>query len=165
MNNNKIGVIGLGYVGLTFSISLAKKNFEVYGYEIDNNTFNTISKGKAQFYEENINNDLKKTLKNKKIKLFQNLKNIGECNVIFITVGTPIKKTKKVNLKKLFNLINNLKDKLEENTIVALRSTVKLGTTKKIEKILNKNKKINLAMCPERTAEGSALKEIHFHLK
>ena len=161
MNNNKIGVIGLGYVGLTFSISLAKKNFEVYGYEIDNNTFNTISKGKAQFYEENINNDLKKTLKNKKIKLFQNLKNIGECNVIFITVGTPIKETKKVNLKKLFNLINNLKDKLEENTIVALRSTVKLGTTKKIEKILNKNKKINLAMCPERTAEGSALKEIH----
>ena len=85
MNNNKIGVIGLGYVGLTFSISLAKKNFEVYGYEIDNNTFNTISKGKAQFYEENINNDLKKTLKNKKIKLFQNLKNIGDCNVIFIT--------------------------------------------------------------------------------
>ena len=132
----------------------AKKNFEVYGYEIDNNTFNTISKGKAQFYEENINNDLKKTLKNKKIKLFQNLKNIGECNVIFITVGTPIKETKKVNLKKLFNLINNLKDKLEENTIVALRSTVKLGTTKKIKKIFNKNKKINLEMCPD-TAEGS----------
>ena len=65
MKNNTIGVIGLGYVGLTFSISLAKKGFEVYGYEINPKTFNSLSKGKAQFYEENIDKDLRETLKKK----------------------------------------------------------------------------------------------------
>jgi len=162
MKSTKIGVVGLGYVGLTFAISLAKRGFKVNGYENNLNTFKLLSSGKAQFYEENIDKDLKKILKNKKLKIFKNLDNIKDCNLVFITVGTPIGENKKVNLDQLFKLVKLLKNKLSNNTIVALRSTVKLGTTDKIEKILNDKNKIYLAMCPERTAEGSALKEIHF---
>ena len=54
MKSTKIGVVGLGYVGLTFAISLAKRGFKVNGYENNLNTFKLLSSGKAQFYEENI---------------------------------------------------------------------------------------------------------------
>ena len=98
MKSTKIGVVGLGYVGLTFAISLAKRGFKVNGYENNLNTFKLLSSGKAQFYEENIDKDLKKILKNKKLKIFKNLDNIKDCNLVFITVGTPIGENKKVNL-------------------------------------------------------------------
>lgn len=162
MENNKIAIIGLGYVGLTFAITLAKVGFEVLGVENDNKIFKSMINGKAQFYEENIDKFLIQMLRNKRLKIENNLDNIKKYKIIFITLGTPIDNNKKINLKNLFNLVNDLKDRLSNRSILVLRSTVKIGTTKKIEDILNKNKKIFVAMCPERTAEGSALKEIHY---
>ncbi len=162
MKNNKIAVIGLGYVGLTFAISLAKVGFEVLGVENNEKNFKSINKGKAQFYEENIDKFLVKMQKSKRLKIQNNLKNIENYKIVFITIGTPVDNNKKINLKNLFNLIDELRHKLSSGSIVVLRSTVKIGTTKKIENILNKDKKIFLAMCPERTTEGSALKEIHY---
>ena len=67
MKKNKIAVIGLGYVGLTFAISLAKVGFEVLGIENNEKIFKSMIKGKAQFYEENISvkaTILKKTFPN-----------------------------------------------------------------------------------------------------
>ena len=162
MANNKIAVIGLGYVGLTFAITLAKVGFEVLGIENDSEIFKSMIKGKAQFYEENIDKFLLKMQKNKRLKIENNLNNIKKCKIVFITLGTPVNNNKKINLINLFNLIDDLKSRLNNNSILVLRSTVKIGTTKIIEDILNKNKKIFLAMCPERTTEGSALKEIHY---
>ena len=71
MKINNIGIIGLGYVGLTFSIALAKKGFKVFGYEKNNKIFESLNKGKAQFYEENIDRYLKKTLKSKNLKFLK----------------------------------------------------------------------------------------------
>ena len=141
MKNNRIAVIGLGYVGLTFAISLAKVGFEVLGIENNEKIFKSMLKGKAQFYEENIDKFLIKTQKNKRLKIENNLDNIKKCKTIFITLGTPVNNNNKINLKNLFNLVNELKNKLNNKSIVVLRSTVKIGTTKKIEDTLNKNKK------------------------
>ena len=161
MKDNKIAVIGLGYVGLTFAITLAKVGFKVLGIENDNKIFKSMIKN-AQFYEENIDKFLNKMLISKHLKIENNLDNIKKYKIIFITLGTPINEKRKINLQNLFKLANKLKNKLSNKSILVLRSTVKIGTTKKIENIVNKNKKIFLAMCPERTAEGSALKEIHY---
>ena len=163
MKNNKVAVIGLGYVGLTFAITLAKVGFKVLGIENNERVFKSISKGKAQFYEEKIDKYLKDSLTRNKLNIQNNLNGINNCKIVFITIGTPINEKKKINLNNLFDLIKVLKNKLKNDTILVLRSTVKIGTTEKIQKILNtKKKRIFLAMCPERTAEGSALKEIHY---
>ena len=69
MENKKIAVIGLGYVGLTFAITLAKVGFKVLGIENNDKIFKSMIKGKAQFYEENIDQFLIKMQKNK--ALFQ----------------------------------------------------------------------------------------------
>ena len=52
MENNKIAVIGLGYVGLTFAITLAKVGFEVLGVENDNKIFKSMIKGKHNFMKK-----------------------------------------------------------------------------------------------------------------
>ena len=83
MKNNRIAVIGLGYVGLTFAISLAKVGFEVLGIENNEKIFKSMLKGKAQFYEENIDKFLIKTQKNKRLKIENNLNNIKKCKIIF----------------------------------------------------------------------------------
>lgn len=162
MNNKKIAVIGLGYVGLTFAISLAKVGFQVLGVENNEKVYKPMIKGKAQFYEENIDKFLLQMQTKKRLQIQNNLENLENYKIIFITLGTPVDNKKNINLKNLFNLIHELKNKLSSKSIVVLRSTVKIGTTDKIENILNRDKKIFLAMCPERTAEGSALKEIHY---
>ena len=162
MKKDKIAVIGLGYVGLTFAISLAKVGFEVLGVENNEKNFKSIIRGKAQFYEENIDKFLVKMQRNGNLKIQNNLENIEKYNIIFITIGTPVDDNKNINLNNLFRLIDDLKNKLINKSILVLRSTVKIGTTQKIKDKLNKNKKIFLAMCPERTTEGSALKEIHY---
>ena len=133
MKDNKIAVIGLGYVGLTFAITLAKVGFKVLGIENDNKIFKSMIKGNAQFYEENIDKFLNKMLISKHLKIENNLDNIKKYKIIFITLGTPINEKRKINLQNLFKLANKLKNKLSNKSILVLRSTVKIGTTKKLK--------------------------------
>ena len=159
---NNIAIIGLGYVGLTLAISLAKAGFRVLGVERNKNNVKSLLNGKAHFYEENLDKDLKKILNTGKLKISSSLEYAKDYQIIFITIGTPINKNRKVELQNLFQICKKLNKILRDKSIVALRSTVMLNTCLKIEKILNKkNKLIYVASCPERTVEGSALKEIH----
>ena len=141
MKNNKIAVIGLGYVGLTFAISLAKVGFEVLGVENNEKNFKSINKGKAQFYEENIDKFLVKMQKSKRLKIQNNLKNIENYKIVFITIGTPVDNNKKIKLKNLFNLIDELRHKLSSGSIVVLRSFQKMPPALYIEDQMNFKKK------------------------
>ena len=104
MEKNKIAVIGLGYVGLTFAISLAKVGFKVLGIENNEKNFKSMVKGKAQFYEENIDKFLVKMQKNKRLKIQSDLKDIHKFKIIFITLKSPIVNNKNINLKNLYFL-------------------------------------------------------------
>lgn len=163
MTNQKknIGVLGLGYVGLTLSITLAKSKFNVVGIENNKKILKKLKKGNAHFYEENIDIDFQRVLKKKKIILSEKISDLKNCDVIFITLGTPIDENKKVLLQNLFTTSKKLSKVIKKNCVVGLRSTVRLFTSKKIFNILNKYRPVHLAMCPERTIEGSALKEIY----
>ena len=79
-----------------------------------------------------------------------------------ITVGTPLKKNKKTNIEMISNVCSEIRDVLKSNSLVILRSTVEIGSTKHIcQKILNRaNVKYDIAFCPERTLEGKAMNEL-----
>ena len=113
MKKNKIAVIGLGYVGLTFAISLARVGFEVLGIEDNEKIFKPMVKGKAQFYEENIDKFLIKMQQSGKLKIQNNLENIEKYNIIFITIGTPVDDNKN-------NIIINRSSNRNKNNIIFL---------------------------------------------
>jgi UDP-N-acetyl-D-galactosamine dehydrogenase len=120
----KIGVIGLGYVGLPLSIAFAEK-YQVVGYDINAERVSELKNGidktreieTAQF-ETNI-----------PIQFTTHLKVLSVCNVFIITVPTPIDKEKQPDLSFLINASKGIGSILKKGDIVIYESTVYPGCT------------------------------------
>lgn len=163
-NQNSICIIGLGFVGLTLSIILAKKGFVVHGVEKNKEILSSLRKKKSYFFEPQINNKLKKIIRDKKFFYHNKIPNINNVNTYIITVGTPLNSNGKLITKYIDAAVLEIAKFVKNDDCIILRSTVKVGTTRKIVKKLNKitNKKIKFAFCPERAIEGAALKELNY---
>jgi len=161
MKNKKICVVGLGYVGLTLSVVLAEKFFKVYGVEVNKSVVDQLNNYNPHFLEKGLDVLLKRFL-NKNLFISDQIPK-DEISAFIVCVGTPIdKKTKMPVLDYIVRSVNDVANSISDGALVVLRSTVPVGTTRKIVKgILDKSgKRYSLAFCPERTAEGAALTEL-----
>ena len=84
----RISVVGLGFVGLSLATVLSSKNYSVDGIEIDKEKCSMISNGKSPFFEPNLEKILRNGLK-KKLTVSNDFSLIKDCDMIFVTVGTP----------------------------------------------------------------------------
>ena len=137
----------MGFVGLTLGLTLAESGHNVIGLEQNEISLKKLQNGNPHFYEKNLKKALTKKLEKKRIKFlrkFIELKKF-DINYFIIAVGTPIDRNKKVHLKTIFKISKEIFSLIKKKTIVILRSTVKIGTTRKIEKIF-KSKKIKLTL-------------------
>lgn len=159
--DKNIVVVGLGYVGLTLAVTLAEIGFNVTGIEKNSRTLRYLKRGKAHFFEPNLDIKFSKLVKSKKICVLDKITKVNNFNIFIISVGTPLK-NKKPDLKVIKLATKEVRESMNENSMIIFRSTVPLGTTDQIlAKILFKsNKKFDLCFCPERTAQGSALTEL-----
>lgn len=152
--NNKICVIGLGYVGLPLAIALSKK-FKVIGYDKNNTRIKKLIQGKDENGESN-----QRDLRNKNLFFTNNLKLISYVNYYIICVPTPIK-NKKPDLTFLKEATKIVGKKLKPLDTVIYESTVYPGTTEDVcspilEKLSNlkTNKNFYLGYSPERINPG-----------
>ena len=153
-----IGVIGgLGHIGLPLSCLLQINGSSVVIIDENKTIFDSVSSGKPPFFEPNLNDNLKKAIKNG-LQITNDYKKISECEYVVVTIGTSSSEKDKINFE---NLINKTIEILAPNSKLILRSTVDYGTCSKLlkNKILQ-DKNIKLAYCPERIAEGKAFEEI-----
>lgn len=157
----KVCIIGLGYVGLTLAVTLAKKGILVYGVETDNNIIKKLKKNKVHFFEPNIEKYIQSVFKNKKFFTSNKIQK-NNYDYFIITVGTPLNSLNKINIENIKKATKSISSYLSNDSTVILRSTVSIGTTENIVMpLLDKsNKKYNIAFCPERTMEGVAMKEL-----
>ncbi len=155
-------IIGLGYVGLTLATVMADQGFDVIGVEIREEVLDMFNKGEPHFFEPGLADHLKRLLKAGNIRCSKNIPDNCKATVYIITVGTPLDSTGKVRLDMIENVAREVSQHLKDGDMVILRSTVKLGLTRKfVEPILGKKGvKFDLAFCPERTIEGYALTEL-----
>ena len=93
MNKLKLGVIGLGYVGLPTAIEFGKF-YDVVGFDVSKERINDLIK-KIDINNEIFKKDFKKS---KKIVFSKNKNDLIDCNIYIITVPTPIKKNKTPDL-------------------------------------------------------------------
>lgn len=157
-----IGIIGLGYVGLPLALLMAKKGFNVVGYDIDKTKINKI-KNKKSYLERISNNQIKTTFK--KNKFFSNFENIHLCDVLIICVPTPLK-NKSPNLEFIKNTVSMIKNKLRNNQLLILESTSYPGTTrdlivKNLEKKFTIGKNFFVGFSSERINPGYNENFIH----
>ncbi len=126
MNNIKICVIGLGYVGLPLAHVFSEK-YEVVGFDISKWRIDELSSGYDRTLELNetqvkeaINNGMKFTL---------DINDIKDCNIYIVTVPTPIDKNKRPDLTPLIKASETVGKVLKPNDIVIYESTVYPGAT------------------------------------
>ena len=157
----KILIVGLGYVGTTLFAALNSrlKKSNIVGLDKSEELIENFKKNKFTTYEKNLKKYFEKKNLNKltfKKKISKNEK----FDYVIICVGTPINIKKEIDNSMLFKSISNIKYNLKTNSLLIVRSSVKVGTMDLIKKKFFKNQKISMAYCPERTIEGNAVKEI-----
>ena len=135
----KIGIIGLGFVGLSFASVLSSKGFDIVGIDIDKEKLNIIKSGKSPFYEPKIEETLQKALQ-KKLMLSDKIEYaVNNCDLIFVTVGTPMSLDGNIDLQIILNACKKIGEvllKTQNKPNIIIKSTVIPGTT--INKIKRK---------------------------
>ena len=127
MVKDKIGIIGLGYVGLPLAVEFGKK-ISTVGFDINKNRINELNKGIDKTLEVT-----KKDLSKAELLHFSsNVNNIKSCNIFIITVPTPINKNNTPNLKFIKNASELIGSILKKGNIVIYESTVYPGCTENI---------------------------------
>jgi len=167
----KIGVVGLGFVGLSLTSVLASRGYDIVGIDTDKEKCNKINNGISPFFEPELENILKNGLK-KKLKIRNDFSLINDCNFIFVTVGTPQNQNGSIDLSIIKKAISTIGENLQKNKkkpIILIKSTVIPGTIKKIilpilEKKSNKKngKDFGLISNPEFLQESSAIRDTKF---
>ena len=125
----KIGVIGLGYVGLPLAISFSK-NFKTTGFDIKKSRIEQILNGN-DVTNEISNSDLVLALKNG-FEVSDNIKDLVSCNVFIVTVPTPIDSDKNPDLSLVVNASELITSILKKGDFVIYESTVYPGATEEI---------------------------------
>ena len=159
---NQVCVLGLGYVGLTLAVAMADVGFQVLGVEIRDEVLDLLNKGEAHFHEPGLQERLGRVIRSGYLQCAKRIPDSWSGNVFIITVGTPLDSNRFSRLDMVQNVAREVADRMRNNSLVIMRSTVKLGTTRNIVLPLlgESGKQFDLAFCPERTLEGKALTEL-----
>jgi len=166
IKSKNICMVGLGVVGLTFSLILAELGFKVFGYDIDTPKIDDISNKKSPFHEKGIDSYIQRFVGKNFIPI-SNIPN-KEASIYIITVGTPIDtKTKEPTISYIEEAAKTIALNLKSGDLVVLRSTVPVGTTRNIVLPILSNisglevgRDYYLAFAPERTIAGYAMQEL-----
>ena len=167
----KIGIVGLGFVGLSLTSVLASKGYRTVGIDIDKRKCEKISNGNSPFFEPDLEKTLRSGLK-KELTIGNDFSLLNDCDFIFVTVGTPQSENGTIDLsmiKKSITTIGKALHKNNKNPIILIKSTVIPGTIKNtilpiLEKKSNKKegKDFGLISNPEFLQESSAIKDTKF---
>lgn len=156
----KVGVVGLGYVGLPLISAFCKKGVPCIGFDIDDKRVQLISDSKS-FLDEPSDSDLENFKKENLLNVTTDFSKIKEVDHIAICVPTPIDTHRKPNLNYVINSVRSITEFLQKGTLISLESTTYPGTTREILKPLIEDQgfkvgtDIFLAFSPEREDPGN----------
>ena len=127
MDNSKIAIIGLGYVGLPLSIEFGKV-FKTIGFDTKQSRVADLKRGHDSSFEV----ASEEFQKSKNLTFTNDVNDIAKCNIYIITVPTPIDEYKKPNLIPLITASETVGKFLQKNDLVIYESTVYPGATEEV---------------------------------
>ena len=152
---------GCGHVGLPLALAFANENLDVSIYDINDESVNLVNLGRMPFLEQGSDEILKKVI-SKKLIATVNPNVISNAEFVIIIVGTPVDEYLNPEFKVFKAFLDDYYQYFVEGQTIILRSTVFPGTTNWINNYFKKkSKKISIAFCPERIAEGKAMEELY----
>jgi UDP-N-acetyl-D-mannosaminuronic acid dehydrogenase len=160
--DRNVCVIGLGYVGLTLAATMANIGFRVHGVEIRDDVVKQLRSGRPHFHEPGLADLLGRVVEGGLLAVHSSISPDCKANVFIITVGTPLGANGRSRLDMIEHAAGEVAAAMRPGALVIMRSTMKLGTTRKVVLPILDRRGIpyDVAFCPERTLEGVALQEL-----
>lgn len=162
--NEKVCVVGLGYIGLPSACLIADASFCVVGVDIDKQVIENLKKCKIDITEPDLLPLLKKCLFKGDLDFFDSP---TEADFFLICTPTPVKFLKnkvEPDLSFVFQAIYSLAPYLKNKNSIIIESTVPIGTIEKIKTYISELRpdisEIFLAYCPERVLPGNIIFEL-----
>jgi UDP-N-acetyl-D-glucosamine dehydrogenase len=156
----RIGIIGLGYVGLPLAVEFAKAGFEVTGFDVDVAKVDAINRGHSYIGDVS-SEDVAAASKAGKLSATTDMVKLHDMDAIDICVPTPLRKTRDPDLSYVVLAVDAVRAQLRAGQLVILESTTYPGTTTEVvqpaleESGLEAGKDFYLAFSPERVDPGN----------
>lgn len=157
----KIAVVGLGYVGLPLALEFSRKDFSVFGIEIDKDRLDHL-KRKETYITDISSQELRSALKSGKFIPCGNFRVLKEADVVIVCVPTPLKRKVHPDISFIREAIKSIAKNLKTGSLVILESTTYPGTTDEVilplleSGGLKHGRDFYLCFSPERIDPGNA---------
>src|SRR3979411_811802 len=126
----RIGIIGLGYVGLPLALLYSEQKFQVTGFDIDQRKVDTLAKGGSYIYR--ITPDEIQTARAQGFSATANYSQISAMDAIIICVPTPLNEYHEPDLSFITNTTHAIAPHLRPGQLVILEMTTSPGTTEEV---------------------------------
>src|SRR5438876_1559206 len=156
----RVGVIGLGYVGLPLATEFASAGFKATGFEVDEKKAGEINAGRS--YIADVSSEtIKQSVDVGRLAATTDFDLLKECDAIIICVPTPLRKTKEPDVSFILAAAEEIKKRLRRGQLIILESTTYPGTTDEVllpmfeQTGLKLDHDFLLAFSPERVDPGN----------
>jgi len=156
----RVGVIGLGYVGLPLAVEFARAGFHVTGFDVDGEKVRAITAG-TSYIPDVPQRELAEVVKSGHLRATSDMNGLADVDVVDICVPTPLRKTKDPDLSYVVLALEAVAAHLKRGQLVILESTTYPGTTDEVAqpmleaKGLKADREFFLAFSPERVDPGN----------
>ena len=127
----RVGVIGLGYVGLPLAVEFARKGFPATGFEVDERKAEAVNRGES--YIGDVTGDaLAEAVSAGRLHATTDFSELSACDSIIICVPTPLRKTKEPDISYILAAASEIQKYLRRGQLIVLESTTYPGTTDEV---------------------------------
>jgi UDP-N-acetyl-D-mannosaminuronic acid dehydrogenase len=152
---------GGGHVGLPLALAFAEAGWRVGVYDIDRPKLDRIGRGEMPFREDGADELLPRILETGRLELSADPEVMGRTDRLLVVIGTPVDEFLGPSMTIFEKTVVEISPHLRDGALVVLRSTVYPGTTEYVaQRLAERGRSVDVAFCPERIAEGNALKEL-----
>ena len=151
----KIGIIGLGYVGLPLVREFLRVGFPVIGFDVDNKKVSLLNQGKS-YIKHIANKTIKDFVSSGRFQAITNFSSLKNVDVVIICVPTPLNDYREPDLSYILETTKTIALNLKKGQLIVLESTTYPGTTDEVilplleQGSLKVGQDIFLAFSPER---------------
>ncbi|WP_372744813.1 UDP-glucose/GDP-mannose dehydrogenase family protein [Lutibacter sp.] len=161
----KIAIVGSGYVGLVTGACFSEVGINVVCVDIDSKKIENLNNGIIPIYEPGLEDMVVRNMKKGRLSFTTNIAEaVKECEVLFISVGTPPDEDGSADLKYVVSVARDCGKNMEDYLLVVTKSTVPVGTSEKVRKAIQEELdkrnvaiEFDVASNPEFLKEGAAI--------
>jgi UDP-N-acetyl-D-glucosamine dehydrogenase len=156
----RVGVVGLGYVGLPVAVTFAEAGFPLLGFDISRRVVAALREGRSHIMDIAADR-VRRQVDAGRFEVTDDFDRLDEADAIIICVPTPLSKTGDPDVSYIVDVTHHIRDRLRAGQLIVLESTTYPGTTRELvqptleESGLEAGEDFFLAFSPERVDPGN----------